>query len=304
MLSGKSVAADPEFYCPQCQALLLQRPDEYRCGECGSAFPVRDGVAYFAYEAIGGASDYSYSDYQVEIDKIRNGESGHFWFRCRRDFIGRIFRRHISASGNVLEIGAGTGFVAEALIRSGYKMSIGEIHDRGIRYIRERLPECQVYQFDLRYPPFREQFDTVCLFDVLEHIEDDESCVKGLGLVLKTDGRVVLTVPAYSFLWCQEDVVSRHYRRYSAGSLSRLMAKCGFKVVYSSYFFTAILPLLFLRIFQRHASADICAPNPIINTILEYMSRIENIVFSWFPSFTGGSLILVAEKQKFSQRRS
>lgn len=296
MSSGKSDVENPDFYCPQCHGLLLRYFDEYRCGGCDSIFPVRDGVAYFAREALGGTSDFSYGDYQIEIDKIRNGESGHFWFRCRRDFIERIFKKHISTAGSVLEIGAGTGYVAETLIRHGFRMSIGEIHDLGIRYIRERLPECQAYQFDMRRPPFREQFDTVCLFDVLEHMEDDESCVRGLSSLLRPGGRVVLTVPAYSFLWCQEDVVSRHYRRYSAGELSGLFSRCGFKMVYSSYFFTSLLPLLFLRTFQRQAATDIRLPNRIINTILEYISRVENIVFSRFPSGAGGSLILVAEK--------
>lgn len=297
MSSGKFAMADSDFCCPRCQDYVLQSADSYQCVRCGAVYPVRDGVVYFAHEAVTGSSDYSYVNYVDEIDKIRNGESGHFWFRCRRDFIERIFKRYIEVSGKVLEIGAGTGYIAESLIRIGYNISIGEIHDLGIRYIRERLPKCQVYQFDVRRLPFREQFETICLFDVLEHIEDDESCVKGLWAILKARGRVVVTVPAYSFLWCQEDVVSHHYRRYSASALTRLFTQCGFKVIYRSYFFTAILPFLFLRKFRRNAVDDIRPPNALVNLLLETIARIENIIFSGIPSFVGGSILLVAEKQ-------
>ena len=173
--------------CPRCMRELINGDDKYTCASCNAVYPVKEGVGYFAPEALSVASSFSYEDYRVEIQKIRNGESGHFWFIARRDFIIRIFMKFISRAANVLEVGAGTGYIAEALVQNGYKMTVGEIHDQGVRYIHERLPACNVCQFDLMSPPFRDQFDTVCLFDVLEHIEDDEVCIMKLGLLLKNN---------------------------------------------------------------------------------------------------------------------
>ena len=57
--------------------------------------------------------------------------------------------------------------------------------------------------------------DSVGLFDVVEHIEDDCSFLNNINKYLKDDGYVYITVPAYNFLWCKEDDDADHYKRYT-----------------------------------------------------------------------------------------
>jgi hypothetical protein len=80
------------------------------------------------------------------------------------------------------------------------------------------------------------------LFDVLEHIEDDVSLLKHIYEATQPGGTIYLTVPAYRWLWSHEDEFGGHYRRYTARSMSRVLAAAGFTPVYASYFF-ALLPL-------------------------------------------------------------
>ena len=62
------------------------------------------------------------------------------------------------------------------------------------------------------------------------------------GRVLTSDGLMFITVPALHSLWSYEDVYAGHFRRYRLGELQRLLLRTGFKVEYSSYFFS-MLPL-------------------------------------------------------------
>ena len=85
-------------------------------------------------------------------------------------------------------------------------------------------------------------------FDVIEHIEDDLAMLKTTYQLMKPGGKIYITVPAYSFLWSQEDIDAGHYRRYSIPSARRLLQQVGFDVVYSSYLFSFLpLPIFLLR---------------------------------------------------------
>ena len=80
------------------------------------------------------------------------------------------------------------------------------------------------------------------LFDVIEHIEKDDEFLKEIKRLLRPDGRIYLTVPAYGWLWSEEDKYAGHFRRHTAGSLKRLLSVSGFTAEYVSYFFS-LLPL-------------------------------------------------------------
>jgi 2-polyprenyl-3-methyl-5-hydroxy-6-metoxy-1,4-benzoquinol methylase len=90
---------------------------------------------------------------------------------------------------------------------------------------------------------FQQPFDLICLFDVLEHIDDDRSALAALASLLKPGGSLLISVPAYQWLWGPHDESLHHKRRYRQGDLVRLCGETGLEVVRSTYFNSLLLPV-------------------------------------------------------------
>jgi len=224
-------------------------------------------------------------DYKsIGLEILRKAENYHFWFISRKEKILSVFNKYISRSGKVIEVGAGTGNVSQYLIAGGYNVAVGEMHFNGLKYAQQYgIRDC--YQFDLFNPPFEDYFDTIGLFDVLEHLDDDILALKQCSAMLKSSGKIVLTIPAFNFLWSRDDRCG-HKRRYTIKSLRLVVEDAGLNIIYYSYFFRAIMPLLILRHFiypdneglksnNGPVNNDITI-NPIINKILLWVCRLDN----------------------------
>src|SRR5581483_7335569 len=86
--------------------------------------------------------------------------------------------------------------------------------------------------------------DCVLAGDVLEHVSDDLGLLKSLREALRPGALLVVTVPAYEFLWSGEDYVSEHVRRYTRGRLKRVLRSAGFELVRCGYFNTLLFPVI------------------------------------------------------------
>jgi len=85
--------------------------------------------------------------------------------------------------------------------------------------------------------PFADgQFDLVCAFDVIEHIDDDQSGFRELSRVLKRGGRLVLSVPMHAALWTEFDVLVGHARRYEPRELAERLGSHQFEIERSAPF--------------------------------------------------------------------
>ena len=63
--------------------------------------------------------------------------------------------------------------------------------------------------------------------DVIEHLDDDRAALAELRRVAAPGARLVLTVPAYSWLWSEHDVSMHHRRRYTEPRLRERVAAAG-----------------------------------------------------------------------------
>lgn len=282
--------------CQNCEKIIVKDPSNqnYVCKACGEKYPIIDGVPYFKKNIDD--NEYNEKEYQTEIDKIAQAEDENFWFKSRSNLILQIFNKFISKKSKVIEIGAGTGNIARKLSNSGYSLSIGEIHPSGIKYALEKNNEhlsIPIYQFDIMSNPFRNEFDVVCFFDVLEHIKADKKALKNINKMLVKGGRIVLTVPAHMWLWCEEDEVSNHFRRYDISSLKTILEEEGFYIEYATNFFISITPLLYVR--TKMKASEAITINPFINSVLYVISNLENKILRFISSKVGGSIIIVAK---------
>jgi len=100
---------------------------------------------------------------------------------------------------------------------------------------------------DARAIPFANEFDLVGLFDVLEHIEEDEKVLLQIFEAVRAkSGGLILTVPQHRFLWSYADEFACHCRRYSKTELCSKVEKAGFEVTFVSSFVSLLLPLMLI----------------------------------------------------------
>lgn len=245
------------------------------------------------------------TNYPAEgLDALYTYEKEHFWFRHRVRVILDAFHRFVGRDENILEVGAGTGHTARALLQDGYShLSVGEIHRTGLLYARS-YGLTRLYQFDLRAVPFVAEFDAVALFDVIEHIAEEDTVAANLRAMLRPGGRVLLTVPAHQWLWSRIDELSGHHRRYTTRSMTELLERNGFDVIECRYFFTALVPALLVRSLlarrtTREKVADDCGLTVSQPSNIAFMvaSKIGDAVLAPLRRFTGGSLLVVAQRR-------
>jgi SAM-dependent methyltransferase len=175
-------------------------------------------------------------------------ERDHFWFIGRRRvFFDQLDRLLAGAPPlNILEVGCGAGGMLGPLAKYGTVTGL-DVSKEYVAFCRSRGHE-RVLAGSGYELPFRDaSFDLIAAFDTIEHIPDDERVLGEFRRVLKPGGKLFLSVPAYQFLYSQNDRVAHHQRRYTRGMLARRLHTAGFAVQKASYFNTFLFPLILPR---------------------------------------------------------
>ena len=222
-------------------------------------------------------------------------EDKHWWFQGRQAILESICKRYINPPARILDIGCGIGNILKALSSLGD--CYGMDHDRTmIDYARKRGLNISWGSLPIHFHAFN-LFDVILLFDVLEHCDEEALALKNIKFHLKSDGLFILTVPAYQWLWSSHDVVNEHKRRYTRGSLIRLLKKNGFKIWESTYFNTLLFPLVILgKFFFRHKDGHIEIPHLVINSMLKKIFKLEAKILKYLSFPFGGSILIVCSK--------
>ncbi len=87
------------------------------------------------------------------------------------------------------------------------------------------------------------------MFDVLEHIDDDNGFLASVvASRLALDGQAIITVPAYQALFTHHDTKLDHRRRYSPAACRNLLATSGLRIVLEGGLFLSLLPVRLLQV--------------------------------------------------------
>lgn len=229
-------------------------------------------------------------------------EDEHWWFRARRAIVGSMLEAlRLPSGGSVLDAGSGTGGNLPMLRTFGNV--VGMELDEGARVLAARKADVPVVAGRLPDDlPFSSgSFDLITLLDVLEHVEDDQGALESLAGLLKPGGRLLITVPAFPFLWGGHDVVHRHYRRYRRPALMARVKQAGLEVTYASYYNSILFPLVaVIRLAEKvlgvRGGQDLAMPSPWLNQLLYRIFANERRWLGRVAFPFGVSIVLLARR--------
>jgi SAM-dependent methyltransferase len=284
--------------------------DAWACPDCGHRPVIVDGFPAFAPDLATENAGFRPEFFA----KLAAVEAGSWWFRARNDLITWAATRFAPGCERFLEIGCGTGFVLGAVHAALPSAEVwgSEIFSAGLAFAAARVPSGRFLQMDARSIPFRDHFDAIGAFDVLEHIAEDEAVLDCVREALRPSGLLLLTVPQHPALWSPQDLHAGHVRRYTARELRRKLDAAGFQVVRAASFVSFLLPLMVVsRLRMRRAPADpdfdaidtLRQPRPV-NLALEAVMRVERgLIRNGFGLPAGGSLLVIARKRPATEAR-
>jgi SAM-dependent methyltransferase len=223
-------------------------------------------------------------DYELQTHKA---EDRHWWYRGRRTVIDRVLCGvELPAHARILDAGCGSGRNMLELSRHGTVTGV-ELSATSAALARDRnsgeVLTCSV----LEMPFADDSFDLAVSLDVIEHLDDDLAALRELRRVVAPGGALLLTVPAYQWLWSGHDEINHHRRRYTRRTLHAVAERAGWRQVRTTYFNSLLLPIaILLRVLDRvnrkttESSLDLWVPPEPFNWLLERPLALEASVIA------------------------
>ena len=233
-------------------------------------------------------------------------EGEHWWFRARR-LVLRDLLAHLGwpQQPRILEIGVGPGYNLLEIYPSDASLAGVEPDEALARLAAARGP-VPVFKASIdRLPPEIPDgsYDGVAMFDVLEHIEDDVRALQIVNRKLKPGGRTLLSVPAYMWLWGQQDAVNQHCRRYTLRELRQKLQAADFTTERMTYFNTFLFPpIAAIRLIARHSDrphrkeGDFAYARKSSNAVLLTLFAAERLFLRYLNFPFGVSIFAAARK--------
>jgi SAM-dependent methyltransferase len=229
----------------------------------------------------------------------------HFWYKWRFDKF-KVFLKaskiKLDSTTRILEVGMGTGILRSS-IENHLSCSVdGADLDESV-LSHSVFSKGKTYYYDIndRHFSLKGKYDLIILFDVLEHIEDENLFLNSIMFHLRRNGRLLINVPALINMYSRYDKAVGHFRRYNLHSLNKVLLINNFRVIEASYWGFFLLPLLYLRKFLENdnsskdtiISKGFRPPNKIFSFTMKIISNIENLFLK--KPFTGSSIMALYE---------
>lgn len=230
-------------------------------------------------------------------------EEVHWWHITKRKICFKLINKYRKTKNNIkiLDIGCGTGKNLEELSRIGKAFGIDNSID-AIEFCKEKRGLTNVTLASAQQTGFSDDFfDVVCMLDVLEHTDDKITLIE-IHRILKPDGLLLITVPAFNFLWSRWDEVLHHRRRYTRDSLGGIICDANFRVIKISYMYSfLIIPLIIIRfvksiVFNNHYPSDFKISSKLLNKLMLAVTALESKLIFKGSVPVGTSLVCISKK--------
>ena len=232
----------PPIRCRRCNRIVSRGYDRYLC-DCGWELCVREGVGAWGTDAPVGSS-YPAHAARAQAD----WEASHFWPRGRAQLLAETIAARVAPDSparraRFLDVGCGTGTVLARIAARGLDVVGSDAFRTNLDIARETVSTAALFQADGANMAAPDWFDAAGLFDVIEHIDDEQPILTTCRQVVRQSGLLFVTVPAFQWLYGQRDRIAGHRRRYRADMLRACLERAGWKVESITYFSTILFPL-------------------------------------------------------------
>lgn len=201
-----------------------------------------------------------------------------------------ILSKEIHKNNIVYDFGAGTGLLAELFfIKNKIQPFCIEIDPELIRLLKNK-------NFNVATKISKKNIaDVVYSSNVLEHIEDDFHALKEINSLLKRNGKLILLLPAFNFLFSQHDINVGHYRRYNKKTIINLLNTSGFLV--EKYQYIDCLGGIANLIIKFKSNINLGVNVKAIKFFDTYIFPMSLFLDLFFHKIFGRNILVVAKKK-------
>lgn len=226
----------------------------------------------------------------------------HFWVQWRYAFFESFVGEAELEGKRFFEVGCGHGLMINQIEEEYNSIVDGcDLNEYALKKINNYKGNLFCYNIYQQDETFKNQYDGLILFDVVEHIDDDVDFLKTALFHLKPGGMVAVNVPAYQSLYSRYDTVLGHKRRYTKKMLRERFEAVGLTDIRVAYWGFSMLPALIARkILLSVKGTDVAQygfkpPSEGINSLFKKMMKAELKLMK--SPFAGTSVMAVGRKK-------
>lgn len=230
------------------------------------------------------------------FDLMKSGEDS-WWYVGRQRVVCALVHRFYLDKKNeqrLLDVGAGFGSMFQTLTLFG-SVDAFEPEERLHESLKKRgynslfLSWKEVFRSNVAY-------DLVGAFDVVEHSKDEDFIISNMYQALRSGGKIIVSVPAYQWLWSKHDEINNHYRRYTKNMLKKSLERAGFVVEYISYWNTVLFPLALVARLLNRSGGEAFTNRGFVNSLFVAVVSLEAYLMRFVSLPFGLSVFAVAKK--------
>ena len=204
-----------------------------------------------------------------------------------------LIKKYIN--NKILEIGPGGGEIIENFVNDKNQITLIDNDSELCGVLNEKFKNNKnvtIVNSNIKFT--NEKYDTILYMDVIEHIEKD---IDELDLAcdrLTNDGKLVIVVPAFNFLFSSYDKDVGHYRRYEKKDFKNYVKNKNLNILSLKYFDSlGFFILILVKLFKFKGKNSTVLGIKLWNLMVPISRLIDKLFFHQF----GKSLMCVIEKK-------
>lgn len=229
-------------------------------------------------------------------------EDNYWWHVAKRQLVTGLLKRFCPPPGRLVEGGIGSGRNLVEFSKLGYDVTGFDLMPESVEHVRQRgIEDVHVHDLGQPWPVECGELRAVVLLDVLEHVADPVEVLRHVHNALADDGAVIVTVPAYPWLFSRWDQQLGHFRRYTVREFRHHAAEGGFRVQWLNHWNSFTLPAAMAvrgweKLFPNRQQPDFPAVSSFTNRALLTAAAAERWCMNGVSVPAGLSLAGVLKK--------
>lgn len=232
-----------------------------------------------------------------EIDVFCEDIGFHWYYWAKAKVVSKWINQ--IQPNTILDVGAGSGFFSSYLLEHA---TAQEAWCVDINYEADSDVTCADKPLHFRKSVGELDADLLLFMDVLEHVEDDAGLLMEYAAKVPKGAKILVSVPAFKFLWSGHDVFLGHYRRYTLKEVRAVLTKAGLSVIDGGYFYGFVFPIAAsIRMMQNiffkgsEPKSQMQKHSPLVNSALKAMCAAE-LPLMRYNKCAGLTVFCLAEK--------